>query len=213
MNLPDRTYRALKRLQVLTGVAPVGLFLLSHFAINARAMAGPEAYRATTDAIARVPALPLVEAVAIALPIAAHLALGILLGTTRQASREIPHPSVGWRYLHRATGLYLTVYVVFHVWAIRLSPDRLHHAKPLFELMAAQLRHPVIFALQSIAVLAAATHFAGGLVALGGPGGFALSPALRRPLGGVAIASFVLLAALGFGALLAFVWPPARWIR
>jgi succinate dehydrogenase / fumarate reductase cytochrome b subunit len=212
MNVPDPTYRALRRLQLLTGVVPVGLFILSHFAINFRAVGGREAYQATVEGLARLPWLHAVEAVAIALPIAAHIALGWALGTTRQDSREPAYPSVAWRWLQRATGLYLSIYVVFHVWSVRLSPARLANRHPLFDLMAAQLAHPAVLALQGAAVLAAAAHFSGGVLALGGPHGFARRPAGRRALSALAGLSFVVLTAMGLSGLLAFVWPAARWL-
>ncbi len=212
MNLPDPTYRALRRLQVLTGTVPVGLFLLSHFAINFRAVAGRDAYQTTVEGLARLRGLHAIEAVAIALPIAAHIALGWALGTTRQDSREPAYPSVGWRWLQRATGLYLSIYVVFHVWSVRLSPARLANRHPLFDLMAAQLAHPAVLVLQGLAVLAAAAHFSGGVLALGGPYGFAARRGGRWALGALAGVSFVLLAAMGLNGLLAFVWPAARWL-
>jgi succinate dehydrogenase / fumarate reductase cytochrome b subunit len=212
MKVTDHAFRRLRRLQLLTGVVPVGVFLLFHFAVNARAVAGPEAYQATVGAIARLPGLPLLEAVAIGLPIVTHLALAIALGTARPASVEPAYPDPGWRWVQRGTGLYLAIYVVFHVWSVRLAPERLRGERPLFDLMAAQLEHPAVFVLQGLAVLAAAAHFALGLLALGGPAGFALRPAGERVVRGLAIAAFALLAAAGLNALLAFVWPPARWL-
>lgn len=212
MKFTDPTYHALRRFQVLTGVIPVGLFLLSHFAVNFRAVAGREAYQATVLALARLPGLHALELLAIGVPIAAHIGLAWALGTTRQGSREPAYPSAAWRWLQRATGLYLSIYVVFHVWSVRLSPDRLANRRPLFDLMAAQLAHPVVFALQAIAVLAAAAHFSGGVMALGGPHALAAPPGGQRWIRILAALSFVVLAAMGLNALSAFVWPGARWL-
>jgi hypothetical protein len=78
--------------------------------------------------------------------------------------------------------------------------------------MAAQLAHPAVLALQGAAVLAAAAHFSGGVLALGGPHGFARRPAGRRALSALAGLSFVVLTAMGLSGLLAFVWPAARWL-
>src|SRR5215831_6671618 len=125
MTVTDRAYLRLRRLQLLTGVVPLGLFLISHLAVNSRALSGPEAYERSVEAIARVPLLSLVELLLIALPIAIHVALGAVIGTTRQAAFEAPWPNERVRWVQRATGFYLSIYVIFHVWAIRLSPDRL----------------------------------------------------------------------------------------
>jgi len=211
MKISDRQFVLLKRLQVLTGVLPVGLFLLSHFAINGRAIAGRDAYRSGVTAIARLPWLAGLEVIAIALPLVAHLALGCVLGLTAQGAFEGAHPDVARRWLQRATGLYLAMFVVIHVWSLRLSPDR-RAETDLFELVAMQLRHPASFALNALAVIAAALHFSIGCSSLFGPHAFALSPGGVRAARITGLAGFVVLAGLGLNALLAFVWPAAQWL-
>lgn len=211
MRISDSRFVTLKRLQVLTGVIPVGLFLFSHFAINGRAIAGPAAYSAAVAALARLPGLGWIELFAIGLPLVLHLALGAVLGLTTQGVREPAHPDRARRWIQRGSGFYLAMFVVFHVWSLRLSPDR-HAATDLFELMAAQLRHPASFAFDALAVLAAATHFSLGLAALFGPNAFAPGPRAVRAVRAFGIAGFVALAAVGLNALLAFVWPAARWL-
>lgn len=211
MKISDRQFVALKRLQVLTGVVPVGLFLLSHFAVNGRAIAGRDAYRSAVHAIARLPWLAGFEVIAIALPLVAHLALGFVLGLTAQGAFERAHPDVARRWIQRATGFYLAMFVVIHVWSLRLSPDR-RAETDLFALVAAQLRHPASFVLNALAVIAAALHFSIGWSALFGPNAFTLSPGGVRASRVAGLAGGVILAGLGLNALLAFVWSPAQWL-
>ncbi|HTO91550.1 MAG TPA: hypothetical protein VMJ70_10505 [Candidatus Sulfotelmatobacter sp.] len=212
MRVSDRDFARLRRAQILTGVVPLGLFLISHLAVNSRALAGPAAYQRAVEAIAHVPMLGAIELLLIALPIATHIALAAWLATARQLTTEPAWPSEAWRVMQRVTGFYLSIYVVFHVWAIRLSPERLAAKKPLFELMSAQLAHPVVWILQALAVITAAAHFAGGLVALTGPAGFSFAPRAQRVVRRAAIAGGALLALLGLASLAAFVWPAARWL-
>lgn len=211
MRISDRRFLALKRLQILTGVVPVGLFLVSHFAINGRAIAGPAAYAAGVAALARLPGLVWLELLAIGVPLVLHLTLGAVLGLTAQGVREPAHPDAMRRWIQRGSGLYLAMFVVFHVWSLRLSPGR-RTETDLFELVAMQLRHPASFVLNALAVLAAATHFSIGLAALFGPNAFALGPRGVRVVRALGAAGFVLLAGVGLNALLAFVWPAARWL-
>src|SRR5258706_6903133 len=167
MRVSDRAYATLKRLQIWTGVVPVGLFLLSHIATNARAIAGGAVFDRTAEAIGRIPGLTLIEVSAIALPMLLHVGLGVALGTTAQAAgdaRGYPRPWMLWT--QRATGLYLVVYVVFHVWGTRLAHDRLAGGADLFALMARRLAHPGVLAFHMLGVLAAAYHLGNGLVAL-----------------------------------------------
>lgn len=211
MRVTDRQFLALKRLQILTGVVPVGLFLLAHFSINGRAIAGRAAYLGAAERLARLPALAAIEAIAIGLPILLHIAAGIVIGLTRQNLTEPPFPNPRLRWVQRSTGFYLAMFVVFHVWALRLSPDR-HSEADLFDLAAGQLRDPAVFALNALAVLAAGLHFALGCLALAGPNAFRW-PAPGAMLARIAgVAGLVFLSALGLNALLAFVWAPARWL-
>ena len=212
MRIPDRHYPALKRLQILTGVVPVALFLVSHFAINGRAIAGREAYEATVAAIGRLPWLGTIEALLIGLPLAAHLSLGVLLGTMRPAAFEPAHPTPAARWVQRITGFYLAMYVVSHVWALRFAPERLAGKRELYDLVADQLRDPFGFGFYALAVIAAGVHFAIGCMALFGPHAFAPSPNGQRWARVAGVAAAVALTALGLNAMLAFVWPPAQWL-
>lgn len=212
--LSDRRYAALKGLQIWTGVVPVGLFVLSHVVTNARAIAGGAAFDRTAEAIGRIPGLALIEIAAIALPMLLHVGLGVVLGTTPQAAgdeRGYPRP---WMLLaQRATGFYLVVYVVFHVWGTRLSPERLAGDVDLFALMGRRLAHPGVLAYHLIGVLAAAYHFGNGLVALAGPWGLDAGARGRALAARAGWAAFVVLSMVGMLALFAFVSPAFRWLE
>jgi succinate dehydrogenase / fumarate reductase cytochrome b subunit len=214
MRVSDRTYSSLKRVQIWTGVVPVGLFLLSHLATNARALAGATVFDRAAEAIGRIPGLMVIEVVAIALPMLLHVGLGVALGTTAQAAgdeRGYPRP---WMLLaQRASGFYLVVYVVFHVWSTRLSPDRLPGGADLFDLMARRLEHPGVLAYHLAGVLAAAYHLGNGLVALAGPWGLNVGDRGRVFAARAGFATFIVLSLVGMLALLAFVSPAFRWLE
>lgn len=213
MRLSDRAYTNLKRLQILTGVVPVGIFLLSHLATNARVVGGPEAFDRAALAIHRTPYLAVIEIAAVAVPMALHVGLGLLLGVTPQAAGDTRgYPSVRMLTLQRVTGFWLLVYVLFHVYGTRLSPDRAPGGADLFALMAEQLAHPGRFAFHAGGVLAAAFHFGNGLVALAGPWGLNAGPRARRFATRAGAASFVVLSLVGLHALLGFVHPAFRWL-
>jgi succinate dehydrogenase / fumarate reductase cytochrome b subunit len=213
MPLSEPGYTRLKRLQVWTGVLPVGLFLLSHLTTNARAIAGPEAFDRLAAWIGRIPYLVAIEIGAIALPMLVHVALGIRLGMTPQAAgdaRGFPRP---WMLLaQRVTGFFLVVYVVFHVSATRLSLERLRGAQDLFDLTARTLSHAPVFAFHVAGVLAAAFHFGNGLVAVAGPWGLNAGPRAQAAAERLGLAAFVVLSLVGLHALLAFVHPAFRWL-
>lgn len=214
MRVSDRAYSSLKRVQIWTGVVPVGLFLLSHLATNARALAGAAVFDRAAEAIGRIPGLTVIEVVAIALPMLLHVGLGVALGTTAQAAgdeRGYPRP---WMLVaQRASGFYLVVYVVFHVWSTRLSPERLAGGADLFDLMARRLEHPGVLAYHLAGVLAAAYHLGNGLVALAGPWGLNAGDRGRAFAARAGLATFIVLSLVGMVALLAFVSPAFRWLE
>lgn len=212
MNLRDEQFVLLRRLQILTGVVPVGLFLVFHFLVNGQATAGRAAYTSAVTAIARVPALPVVESVLIGLPLLAHLALGVVLGMSRQGAFEPPFPGARARAVQRASGFYLGMYVVIHVWSLRLAPERVSGQVALFDLVASQLRNPAVLVLQSLAVVAAAVHFAVGLSSLANPRLFPVSVVVARRLRTGAAIFAALLALRGVSALLAFVSPAFQFL-
>jgi succinate dehydrogenase / fumarate reductase cytochrome b subunit len=213
MQLTDRSYATFKRLQVLTGVVPVGAFLLSHLWTNAQAIRGPAAFAGAVERIGRIPHLALLEVGAIVVPLLAHVALGIVLGQSAQAADDrAGYPRIWMLRAQRATGFFLVVYIVFHVWSTRLSPARLVAHDAVFDIMARALAQPGVLAFHIAGVLAAAFHFGNGLVALAGPWGFVWGADARRAVAWVGIVAFVVLSLIGVNALLAFAYPAARWL-
>jgi succinate dehydrogenase / fumarate reductase cytochrome b subunit len=113
----------------------------------------------------------------------------------------------------RVTGFFLVVYVVFHVWGTRLSPDRAAGGAGLFHLMADRLAHPGVLAFHIAGVLAAAFHFGNGFAALAGPWGFNASERSIAIATRAGLVASVVLAVVGTIALLAFVMPSLRWFE
>ena len=214
MRVSDRAYPQLKRLQIWTGVIPVGLFLISHLATNARAIAGAGVFDRTAEWIARIPLLGAIELVAIALPMLLHVGLGVALSTSAAAAGDTSgYARPALLLAQRASGFFLVVYVVFHVWATRLSPDRLAGGRELFALMARQLEHPAVLGFHAAGVLSAAFHFGNGIVGLAGPWGLDADARGRALAARIGTAAFIVLSLVGLHALLAFVNPAFRWLE
>jgi len=214
MQVSNRTYAELKRIQVWTGALPVGLFLLSHLATNARVVAGARAFDRAAEQIGRIPHLATIEVIAIALPMVVHVILGIVLATTAQGAedqRGYARPRM--LLAQRASGFFLVIYVAFHVWGTRLAPDRHAGGRDLFALMADRLSHPGWLAFHAAGVIAAAFHFGNGMVALAGPWGLNAGERPRAVVERLGLAAFVLLSLVGLQALLAFVVPDLRWLE
>jgi succinate dehydrogenase / fumarate reductase cytochrome b subunit len=119
---PDRTGPTgsiLLRAFSLTGVAPLGAFLLIHVVVAATALAGTPALAATEDAVGRWPALWLVEAVFVYVPLVVHGGIGAWLAVRRvpPASPSPYPPAVGAAM--RWTGGALLAFLALHVVELR----------------------------------------------------------------------------------------------
>jgi succinate dehydrogenase / fumarate reductase cytochrome b subunit len=212
--MTDARYRFWRRLHVLTGVVPVALFLIAHIATNAAAIAGAGAYNGLAQRLEALPLVRTVEMLAIAVPILAHVAIGIALGNAAQAVESADrYPRPWMQTLQRATGFWLVVYGCFHVWGTRLSAERIERGGDFFALMNAQLAHPGTLVFYVTGVLAACLHFGLGLASAGAWWRSDRAPAPSRGVRRAAAALAIALGAAGLNAILAFVSPAARWLE
>lgn len=212
--MKESTYRTWRRIHALSGVLPVGIFLVVHFATNATSIAGREAFLRTADRLERLPYRGALEIGAIAVPLLFHVVLGILLSDSAYGVDECtryPRPWMMWA--QRATGGLLVVYVIFHVWGIRFSPDLLAGKLDLYAVTHKTLEHPGMLVFYVVGVLAASLHFGVGLAGAAGYLGIAPSSAAARTVTRVAWIASLALAVVGLNALLAFVGRPARWLE
>lgn len=214
MRISDSTYDTLRRLHSLSGVVPVGAFLLEHLYTNSFALQGAARFNHAAAELAGIPYVTLVELGAIALPILFHMTLGVMIATTMQANT--------WRHgtprnaayvLQRVTGLFLVVYIVYHVWATRFSPEVLSGDGDLFALMQRHLRNPGILAFYIAGVVAAAYHFGNGLFGFAIHWGIATGARAQRRAAWFGFAVFVVLALVGVNSLLAFVGHDLNWFQ
>jgi succinate dehydrogenase / fumarate reductase cytochrome b subunit len=213
MKVSDRQYFALKRLHSLTGVVPIGLFLLEHLFTNARALQGPAAFDNAAAELARLPFVVLIEAAGIWLPIAFHMVLGVLIATTSQANVGKHGYSRNWQYtLQRGTGILLVFYLIYHTWALRFDPHYLSSASA-YEYVNRHLQNPAIFAFYVLGILAACYHFGNGLFGFAIHWGIATSRAAQRMVGRVALAVFLALSVIGIASLFGFLGYRADFLQ
>jgi succinate dehydrogenase / fumarate reductase, cytochrome b subunit len=204
MKVSDRSYFMLKRLHSLTGIVPIGLFLLEHFFTNSRALQGPAAFDQAAADLARIPYVTLVEALGIWLPIAFHMVLGVIIATTWQANVGRHGYAKNWMYvLQRVSGIALVFYILFHTWMTRFDSNYLNSASA-YQFVREQISNPAIFAFYVVGVLSACWHFGNGLFGFAIHWGLATGRNAQVWAGRLAMAVFVVLAIVGLNSLFAF---------
>ena len=203
MKIPWRTPESLRRLQSLTGVVPLAFFLLEHLAVNATALGGAETFRGVVGWLDRTPLLPALELLLIALPLAVHATIGVLLATELD---ETGRPDLSDRHaaVQRATGVLLLPYLIYHVWATRLSPDVLKGGANLIEVMGRQVASVPGFAFHALGVVLASYHLGHGLRAFAVRWNLARGERAERALARAGLALSIVLAVVGVASLAAF---------
>jgi succinate dehydrogenase / fumarate reductase cytochrome b subunit len=203
MKVPERTPESLKRLHSLTGVVPLGFFLLEHIAVNATALAGPGAFRRAVETLDRTPILPVLEIALIALPLAFHSVIGVLLATELNEAGRLDFADRRVA-IQRVTGILLLPYLIYHVWATRLSPEVLKGGADLIAIMGKQVASVPGFAFHAVGVSLAAYHFGHGLRSFAVRWGLARDAAAERAVERLGLALSIVLGVAGVASLAAF---------
>lgn len=202
--MKESTAHSLRRLHSLTGVVPVGAFLLEHFFTNSKSLQGPVAFDQAVRELGSLPYVVLIEAFGIWLPILFHLVLGLFIVASADLRLKGPGGAPRFQYvLQRLSGVMLVVFIVFHTWSTRFDA-RVMAAPSLYDVMAEQLAHPAWFAFYVAGVLAACFHFGNGLFGFAIHWGLVTGRGAQRAARHFGLAVFVVLSLVGINALLGF---------
>ncbi len=205
---PDgtRTRFYLRRLHSLSGVVPVGVFLVEHLWTNSRALYGREAFNTAVGEIQALPGLAWIELFGIALPLLFHAGYGLAI--TARAK-----PNVGrygytrnWLYvLQRVSGLVALAFIGLHLWQYRIQ-KMLHTLawENMYHQLQVDLGEPGMFALYFVGITAVVFHFANGLWLVGNTWGITTGAKGMKRSAWVCAAVGGLLWALGINTLLHF---------
>ena len=153
----------LRRLHSLSGVFPIGAFLLEHMFSNSFILKGPEAYNEVIATLSGLPYVLAVETLFIYLPILFHAFYGIYVAFTGKSNlSSYPNPGNILYMLQRWTGLMTFAYVAFHFYHTR-GVNLLYGTEVSYERMQELLHHTRVFWFYIIGMAAVMFHFANGV--------------------------------------------------
>lgn len=196
-----------RRLHSLTGIVPVGLFLLEHFLSNAEATNGVAAYNAQVKFLTGLPFRLTLEIFGIFLPLAFHALYGIYIWW-RGENNVIDYPWAGnWFYtLQRYTGIVVFFYVAYHIWFMRFAGVHLTvHSDAAFWKVQNELSHPLALAIYVVGITAAAWHLGYGVFLFAAKWGIVTGAKAQKRAQVAGVALSVLLVLAGFASVYAFV--------
>ncbi len=188
--MTPRTSFLLRKAHSLTGVLPVGVFLVEHLWTNAKALGGQKAFdRAVLD-IQALPFLPVIEVVGIFLPLAFHALYGVYIATAAKPNAVTYGYARNWLYvLQRVTGLMALVFIGYHLYEVRIQKwlfgmrSEAFYGVLVAELSSTVAGIPLVALIYLIGILATVFHFANGLWAFGMSWGITVSRAAQRRAG------------------------------
>jgi len=210
----SRTF-VLRKLHQLSGIVPLGLFLLEHFYTNSKALTGPADFNNAVKDLQSIPYVLFVEVCGIFIPLIYHAVYGLVITMeARPNNLNYPYPR-NWFYLiQRITGFILFFFITFHVLNFRFGLiPRLNelsvatHWDQAFAIVRGEFVNPAIFIIYLIGITATVWHLANGIWLFMVDWGITVGERAQRLTGYACIAFGIVLLLVGVNAAVAFIHP------
>ena len=210
----SRTF-VLRKLHQLSGIVPLGLFLLEHFYTNSKALNGAASFNDAVKDLQSIPYILFVEIGGIFIPLIYHAVYGLVITMeARPNNLNYPYPRNWFYRIQRITGVILFFFIAFHVMNFRfgkvpglntisvaLNP---HMA---FDIVSREFRMVPIFIIYMIGITATVWHLANGIWLFLVDWGIAVGERAQKITGYACIGFGVLLLLVGINAAVAFIRP------
>lgn len=212
MGALENNHFLLRKLHSLTGLLPVGLFLLEHLYINSHSLNGPAEFNAAAAWVDSMPFLPLLE-LGILIPLFYHAFFGIWAALIAKNTLPRYNYPRNWAfYAQRISGFMILAFVLFHLWEfrwVRFVAQVTGHEVPAvtFSWVSEHMLNNAIFGVYLIAIIATVYHFANGMWAFCIDWGFTVGPKAQRVSFALWTVVFFAVSALGVGAAIGFRKP------
>ena len=213
----SRTF-VLRKLHQLSGIVPLGIFLLEHFYTNSKALnahTGAVDFNNAVRDLQAIPYILFIEIGGIFIPLIYHAVYGLVITIeARPNNLHYPYPR-NWFYLiQRLTGVILFFFITFHVLNFRfgLIPGFNNlsvatHWDQGFTIIHNEFVNPAIFIVYLIGITATVWHLANGIWLFLVDWGITIGDRAQRLTGYACIAFGVVLLLVGINAAVAFIRP------
>ena len=111
----------LRKLHSLSGIVPIGAYLLEHLFSNGMATRGPESFDKIVNLLTGMPFLIVIEFAVIIVPILFHGTYGLFLTYEHQPNAAQYGYYRNWLFhFQRWTGVIMIIYIFWHVYTTRI---------------------------------------------------------------------------------------------
>ena len=209
-----RTF-VLRKLHQLSGIMPLGLFLLEHFYTNSKALSGAADFNTAVKDLQSIPYILFVEIFGIFIPLIYHAVYGLVITMeARPNNLNYPYPR-NWFYLiQRITGVILFFFIAFHVLNFRfglvpgLNTISVAHRPDLaFDIVSREFHMVWVFMIYMVGITATVWHLANGIWLFLVDWGIAIGERAQRLTGYACIGFGVFMLLVGINAAVAFIRP------
>ena len=210
----SRTF-ILRKLHQLTGIMPLGFFLLEHFYTNSKALNGAADFNTAVKDLQSIPYILFVEIGGIFIPLIYHAVYGLVI-TAEARPNNLYYPySRNWFYtIQRVTGIILFFFITFHVLNFRfgLIPGLntlsvANHPEESFQIVSREFRLVPIFIVYVIGITSTVWHLANGVWLFLVDWGITIGERAQKIAGYACLGFGVVLLAVGINAAVAFIRP------
>ena len=202
----------LRRLHSLSGIVPIGAFLIEHFISNSESANGVQAYNDQVKFLTSLPFVHVLEWVFIFIPLLYHALYGIWIWY-RGDSNVSEYPWSGnWLYTsQRWTGIIAFAYILYHVIDMRFMGVHLMGGgyNNSFSKVWFDFQYPWTVAIYVIGIVAASWHFSYGVWLFAAKWGLTVGDRARRKFGFVCLGLAIALVGVGLWSVTGFVRTPA----
>jgi succinate dehydrogenase / fumarate reductase cytochrome b subunit len=204
----SRRQFVLRRLHSLTGIVPIGVYLVFHIMLaNASALGGPATFNRAVEAIGALPPPLLlgVEVLFIYLPLLFHGLYGFV--RVGQAELENPlrndHLGAYLYTLQRLSGVVAFFFIAWHVWTTRVQHYFAGaHINYLF--MRRLVEDPLTLTFFLVGTLASVFHFTNGIWTFCITWGLTVGARAQRALRAASMAFFIVMYGTAVAILVSF---------
>jgi succinate dehydrogenase / fumarate reductase cytochrome b subunit len=210
----SRTF-VLRKLHQLSGIVPLGFFLLEHFYTNSKALSGAAEFNTAVKDLQSIPYILLVETGGIFIPLIYHAVYGLVITVeARPNNLNYPYPR-NWFYLiQRVTGVILFFFITFHVLNFRFGMipglnniSVAHNPEQAFGVVAGEFSILPIFIIYVVGITSTVWHLANGIWLFMVDWGITIGERAQRLTGYACIGFGVVLLLVGINAAVAFIHP------
>jgi len=210
----SRTF-VLRKLHQLSGIVPLGFFLLEHFYTNSKALSGQADFNNAVKDLQSIPYILLVEIGGIFIPLIYHAVYGLVITVeARPNNLNYPYPRNWFYTIQRVTGVILFFFITFHVLNFRFglipglnTMSVAHHPDQAFQVVAREFNIVPIFIVYVIGITSTVWHLANGVWLFLVDWGITIGDRAQRLAGYACIGFGAVLLAVGINAAVAFIHP------